>query len=367
MLAKAGDAAQSRRRGAATTMGTGRSGVGAKVPRARSAAGGVQATHGIEDMGRKGVAVAVPRAHSADQRATPRSARLLGVKAEGDLQELLAALSPRRRPGEYVFVVADEAKPVADGDVLASIVETEGLSLVLARHVADRSGFSYDFVAGWITLEVRSALDAVGLTAVVAAALTEAMISCNVLAGYHHDHLLVPYERVDDAINVLHELSAQHRSLPAARPTVRRACVADARAMTELARAAYTPYVTRIGREPAPMVADYVSAVRKDEAWVAEEDGRTVGLLVLRYYKDHVLLDNVAVSPDAQKLGVGSALLELAEDNARSAGVSEVRLYTNVAMTENLAYYPRHGYRETHRALQDGYQRVFFTKPVTST
>nr|WP_269151213.1 ACT domain-containing protein [Spelaeicoccus albus] len=66
----------------------------------------------------------------------------------------------------------------------------------------------YSFVAGWITLQVHSALDAVGLTAAVSTALATAEISCNVIAGNYHDHLLVPIDRLDDALGVLRELTA---------------------------------------------------------------------------------------------------------------------------------------------------------------
>lgn len=68
------------------------------------------------------------------------------------------------------------------------------------------------------------------------------------------------------------------------------------------------------------------------------------------------------MSPEAQGLGVGKLLLDLADERARRAGLSGLRLYTNAAMTENLAYYPRHGYRETHRGTEDGFERVYFTK-----
>lgn len=134
--------------------------------------------------------------------------------------------------------------------------------------------------------------------------------------------------------------------------------------MRELAGAAYQPYVARIGCRPAPMTADYALIAGSGSAWVAEQRGHLIGLLVLESAEDHLLLDNVAVDPNAQGLGVGSRLLRLAEEQARARGLTEVRLYTNAAMTENLTYYPRHGYRETHRATQDGYRRVFFTKAV---
>jgi ribosomal protein S18 acetylase RimI-like enzyme len=73
----------------------------------------------------------------------------------------------------------------------------------------------------------------------------------------------------------------------------------------------------------------------------------------------------VAVLPAAQGRGIGGRLLGLAEQHARSLGLGEIRLYTNEAMTENLAYYRRHGYTETHRAEQDGFRRVFFRKLLT--
>ena len=146
--------------------------------------------------------------------------------------------------------------------------------------------------------------------------------------------------------------------------TVRRADTSDIDAMHDLARAAYRPYVERMGRRPAPMTADYGYAVESGHAWVAQLGDRIVGLLVLEPAEDHLLLENVAVAPQARGLGVGSRLLQLAEEQARRHGLRQVRLYTNEAMSENLAYYPRRGYRETHRAIQDGFRRVFFVKDL---
>ena len=143
---------------------------------------------------------------------------------------------------------------------------------------------------------------------------------------------------------------------------MRRAGEGDAAALASVAAEAYRGYVPRIGREPAPMTANYAQAARSGLTWVAEADGEIVGLLMLVVRPDHLLLENVAVLPSAQRRGVGARLLALAEDEARVRGLEEIRLYTNEAMTENLTYYPRHGYTETHRAEQDGFRRVFFTK-----
>lgn len=131
-----------------------------------------------------------------------------------------------------------------------------------------------------------------------------------------------------------------------------------------IATAAYEHYVPRIGQAPAPMTADYAEAVRSDQAWVAVEGDAIVGFAILIARPGHLLLENVAVLPAAQGRGIGARLLALAEDQARSVQVSEIRLYTNEAMIENLAYYLRHGYIETHRADQDGFRRVFFCKSL---
>jgi ribosomal protein S18 acetylase RimI-like enzyme len=134
--------------------------------------------------------------------------------------------------------------------------------------------------------------------------------------------------------------------------------------MRQIAVAAYQHYVPRIGRAPAPMTADYLAAARHGQAWVAAEDGDVAGFIILVAQPGYLLLENLAVLPAVQGRGIGARLLALAEERARSLGLPEIRLYTNEAMTENLAYYPRHGYTETRRAQQDGFHRVFFRKPV---
>ena len=130
------------------------------------------------------------------------------VAGETSLSVLLASMSATLRPGEYVFSTVVGLEATTGVEVLASVTEPEGLSLVTTRDEADRTGLPYDFVAAWITLRVHSALDAVGLTAAVSSALTEAGISCNVIAGYYHDHLLVPADRGQQALSVLLDLAA---------------------------------------------------------------------------------------------------------------------------------------------------------------
>jgi N-acetylglutamate synthase-like GNAT family acetyltransferase len=145
---------------------------------------------------------------------------------------------------------------------------------------------------------------------------------------------------------------------------IRKARPDDVPALAALAVVAYDRYVPRIGRPPAPMTVDYSAIV--DDTWVWEADGSVVGLLVLVPHEDHLLLENIAVDPAHQGSGIGGALMGFAESRARELGLPEVRLYTNEKMTENLAYYPRRGYRETRRATVHGFRRVFFTKRLTN-
>ena len=126
------------------------------------------------------------------------------MTAETDLERLIATLDPVLRPGEFVVVTRPGLEdPAAD----AIVREDEGVTHVLPRHVADAHGWTYDYVAAWITLQVTSSLATVGLTAVLAGALAREGISCNVLAAFHHDHLLVPVDRADDALAALRRLA----------------------------------------------------------------------------------------------------------------------------------------------------------------
>ena len=149
--------------------------------------------------------------------------------------------------------------------------------------------------------------------------------------------------------------------------TTRRAVPGDVDAITTVAVAAYQVYEPRIGRLPWPAVADYGAHVRDDEVWVVDEDlDGIVAFLVLVLEPDALLLDIVAVGPAYQGRGLGRALVGLAEQRCRELGLPRVRLYTNELMTENLAMYAHLGYAETHRATEQGFPRVFFTKSVTA-
>ena len=125
-----------------------------------------------------------------------------------DLDQLLKNMEPVLNPGVFVFVSTKNEAALQPVKVIASILETEGYSAVIAEKDAVALGLPILFRAAWITLNVNSDLQAVGLTAAFASALGKEGISCNVVAGAYHDHLFVPVERAKDAMKALKGLQA---------------------------------------------------------------------------------------------------------------------------------------------------------------
>ena len=134
---------------------------------------------------------------------------------------------------------------------------------------------------------------------------------------------------------------------------------ADAAAMRAIAEAAYAKYIARMGRRPRPMDADFEAAAAADETWVIEAaDGSVAGYSINELYDDHLLVENLGVAPEHQGHGFGRRLLAQDEARAVELSLAEVRLYTHVTMVENVAFYTRYGFHETHRDDE----RVFMAK-----
>jgi ribosomal protein S18 acetylase RimI-like enzyme len=143
---------------------------------------------------------------------------------------------------------------------------------------------------------------------------------------------------------------------------IRAATATDVKAVRNVVDTAYGVYVARIGKPPGPMLDDYARRIADRQTWVLEDDGRIVGILVLEQGPSGLQLDNIAVMPDSQGKGFGSALIGFAEAEARRLGFGEIHLYTHALMTENIALYRRIGFVETHRGSEKGYDRVYMTK-----
>lgn len=146
---------------------------------------------------------------------------------------------------------------------------------------------------------------------------------------------------------------------------IRIASSADVPAIWACAQAAFVRYVARIGCAPAPMNADIAAAVAAGQVHLETDAGGGIaGYAICRACGRDLLLDTVAVWPHAMGQGVGTRLVCHVEDLARQGGFDAVTLYTNALMTENMPFYAALGYTCTGRAVQDGFDRVFFRKQV---
>ena len=136
----------------------------------------------------------------------------------------------------------------------------------------------------------------------------------------------------------------------------------DADIIRDIVHAAYRHYIARIGKPPGPMLDDYARRIANHQAWVLEEAGRIMGILVLEQTDEGFLLDNIAVAPHAQGGGYGRILVAFAEAEGRRRGYGKIHLYTHALMTENQALYKRLGFVETRRVTEKGFDRVYMTK-----
>ena len=271
------------------------------------------------------------------------------MTAEKDLHTLLATMHPQIRAGEFVYVLWPDGRPLA-ANIAAAVREAEGLTVVLPRAEADSLGLGYDFVGAWITLQVHSPLEAVGLTAAVSAALAEAKISCNVLAGFHHDHLLVPVADADRALEVLHELVAAHgEHKPAPELVLRSEKPADRPAILALTAAAFA--VSPVTGHPVdgePEEVPLLAALFDCEEYlpefsvVAELDGEIVGHVISTRGRVGELellgLGPIGVVPRLQRHGIGTALMK--ETIARANAEGE----RGIALLGDPEYYSRFGF-----------------------
>ncbi|PWN69432.1 ACT domain-containing protein [Chryseobacterium phosphatilyticum] len=130
------------------------------------------------------------------------------MSGEKDLSVLLQNMKPVLNPGEYVFCTLEKLVQIPDVEKLLFLFrENEGITVVLEKSMADQWKLEYSYISSWITLNIHSSLEAVGLTAAFANALKKEQISCNVVAAYFHDHIFVAKGDAEKAMEALHELS----------------------------------------------------------------------------------------------------------------------------------------------------------------
>lgn len=149
---------------------------------------------------------------------------------------------------------------------------------------------------------------------------------------------------------------------------IEKALPSDAEAIKQIVIAAYSKYVPRMGGQaPAPMTADYHAIITSHSQEVfalrRQEDGKLVGSILLSDPGDGSLkVNNLVVDEAAQGRGYGKLLMAFAERTARDRGRAALTLFTNEKMTENIVLYPKMGFVEVERKLEDGYSRVYFQK-----
>jgi ribosomal protein S18 acetylase RimI-like enzyme len=146
--------------------------------------------------------------------------------------------------------------------------------------------------------------------------------------------------------------------------TIRPAEESDLHAIEACVEAAFAPYVARIGKPPAPMLADYAASIAARRVHVLTEADAVAGVLVRSDRDDCLFVDVMAVHPDRQRSGLGQRLMRFAEAAAQSKGLDTVALYTHERMVEALSFYLALGYVETERRVEDGYARVYLRKTI---
>jgi GNAT superfamily N-acetyltransferase len=146
--------------------------------------------------------------------------------------------------------------------------------------------------------------------------------------------------------------------------TVRPATATDLSGVVACVEAAFEKYVARIGKPPAPMLADYAALIAAGRVQVLTDAGGVAGVLVLEADARRLFVDVMAVRPERQRCGFGRRLMGFAEAMARGKGIDRIELYTHERMLEALSFYRGLGYVETGRRIEDGYARVYLRKTV---
>ena len=130
------------------------------------------------------------------------------MTGETDLKTLLASMTPELLDGIYVFATLAPGVLQAKGlDPVMVFREREGTTLILTEDAARAAGLAASFRCRMITLNIHSSLDAVGFLAAITARLAAAGMGVNPVSAFYHDHLFVPADRAEEAMELLRQLA----------------------------------------------------------------------------------------------------------------------------------------------------------------
>lgn len=129
------------------------------------------------------------------------------MSGQTDLNTLLKTMNSTLHEGDYVFCTVNILNDIDIKDIVLFFREEEIITIIIRKETAVLLNLKFTFIAAWITLTVNSSLEAVGLTAAFSTALAQEGISCNVIAGYYHDHLFVKKEDAAKAMEILSSIS----------------------------------------------------------------------------------------------------------------------------------------------------------------
>ena len=133
------------------------------------------------------------------------------MTGETNLSKLIKGMTPILNQGLYVFCTIKDVNNINRKDTLCEFKEKEGTTIIIEKEKADELQLNYKFVASWISLTIHSSLEAVGLTALFSTELAKHNISCNVIAGYYHDHIFVDKKDAEKAIKALNSISKTYK------------------------------------------------------------------------------------------------------------------------------------------------------------
>lgn len=129
------------------------------------------------------------------------------MAGEQNLDLLIQSMEPILHPQIYLFCTLDQNADIVDIDPIMQFREAEGRTVIVEKSKAELQQLEGDFPCRMITLNIHSALDAVGFLAAITTRLATLGMGVNPVSAFYHDHLFVPADRAEDALDALQKMT----------------------------------------------------------------------------------------------------------------------------------------------------------------